>query len=272
MKLSNSLVTVLAGTLMAVSLSACGKNDNAADAKSSKAPEITSTAVGTETVKGIAGQNNEQKQVSYMIGMDIAKSLEQIKQEIDVKALNAGLTDQMNGKSLLNEEQHKQIREAFAAKLQAHAEKTAAELPKKNLAEGTAFLAKNKTAKDVVTTASGLQYQVLRQGTGPKPAPTDMVKVHYKGTLLNGEEFDSSYARNEPVDFPLNQVVPGWSEGVGLMSVGSKYKFWIPAALAYGEAGSPPVIGPNATLVFEVELLGINPAVEQTPAPATAAQ
>ena len=277
MKLSNPLVTVMAGALMAVSLSACSKDDKAAEAKSSKAPEITSTAVGTETVKGITGQNNEQKQVSYMIGMDIAKSLEQIKQEIDVSALTKGLTDQINGKALLNDAQHKQVREAFSVKLQAHAEKTAAELPKKNLDEGNAFLAKNKTVKGVITTASGLQYQVLRQGTGPKPAPTDMVKVHYKGTLLNGEEFDSSYARNEPIDFPLDRVVPGWSEGVGLMSVNSKYKMWIPAALAYGETGSPPVIGPNATLVFEVELLEINPAekapVEQTPAePAPAAQ
>lgn len=265
MKFSNPVVTVFAGALMAFSLTACSKDDKAAEAKSSKAPEITSTAVGTETVKGIAGQNNEQKQVSYMIGMDIAKSLEQIKQEIDVKALNAGLSDQLNGKALLNEEQHKQIRDAFSVKLQAHAEKAAAELPKKNLEEGNAFLAKNKAVKGVVTTASGLQYQILRQGAGAKPNPTDIVKVHYKGTLLNGQEFDSSYARNEPIDFPLDKVVPGWSEGVGLMSVGSKYKMWIPAALAYGEMGSPPAIGPNATLVFEVELLEVNPA-EQAPA------
>ena len=272
MKLSNPLITVLAGALMVVSLSACSKDDKAEKAKSSKAPEITSTAVGTETVKGITGQNNEQKQVSYMIGMDIAKSLEQIKQEIDVKSLNAGLSDQLEGKALLNQDQHKQIRDAFSVKLQAHAEKTAAELPKKNLDEGNAFLAKNKAVKGVVTTASGLQYQVLREGKGPKPAPTDMVRVHYKGSLLNGEEFDSSYARNEPIDFPLDKVVPGWSEGVGLMSAGSKYKMWIPAALAYGEAGSPPVIGPNATLVFEVELLEINPAQQVPAEPAPAAQ
>lgn len=221
-------------------------------------------AVGTETVKGVTGMNNEQKQVSYMIGMDIAKSLEQIKQEVDVQMLSKGLTDQLNGKSLLNEEQHKLIRDAFAVKLQAHAEKTAAELPKKNLEEGQAFLAKNKTVSGVVTTASGLQYQVLKQADGAQPQPTDIVKVHYKGTLLNGDVFDSSYDRKQPVDYPLNQFVPGWSEGVGLMKVGSKYKFWIPSALAYGEAGSPPVIGPNATLVFEVELLATSPASAQT--------
>jgi FKBP-type peptidyl-prolyl cis-trans isomerase FkpA len=130
-------------------------------------------------------------------------------------------------------------------------------LPMKNMAEGKAFLEKNKTAAGVVTTASGLQYKVLRAGSGPKPSADAVVKVNYKGSLLDGKVFDSSYDRNEPVEFPLNQVVPGWSEGVGLMNVGSKYQFWIPSDLAYGEAGSPPVIGPNATLVFEVELLEI---------------
>jgi FKBP-type peptidyl-prolyl cis-trans isomerase len=205
-----------------------------------------------------------------MIGMDIAKSLQQIKKEIDVEFLSKGLTDQLDAKPALTEQQHKQIRDAFAVKLQAHAEKVAAELPKKNLEEGAAFLAKNKTAKGVITTASGLQYKVLRAGAGAKPNPTDIVKVHYKGTMLNGDVFDSSYDRNEPIDFPLNQVVPGWSEGVGLMSVGSKYQFWIPAQLAYGEAGSPPTIGPNATLVFEVELLEVKsaPASDATPVPA----
>lgn len=266
MKSSNPLVASLAGALLLVSLSACSKDDKAAVSK--QKPTITSMAVGTETVKGITGMNNEQKQVSYMIGMDIAKSLEQIKQEIDVTMLSKGLTDQINGKSLLNDEQHKQIRDVFAQKLQAHAEKVAAELPKKNLDEGVAFLAKNKTVSGVVTTASGLQYQVLKPAVGAKPQPTDIVKVHYKGTLLNGETFDSSYDRNEPIDFPLNQVVPGWSEGVALMTVGSKFKFWIPSALAYGEAGSPPAIGPNATLVFEVELLAINPAQAPAEAPA----
>lgn len=261
MKSSNPLVTSLAGALLLFSLSACSKDDKAAVAK--KTPAITSMAVGSETVKGISGMNNEQKQVSYMIGMDIAKSLEQIKQEIDVGMLSKGLTDQINGKSLLNDEQHKQIRDAFSIKLQAHAEKTAAELPKKNLEDGLAFLAKNKTVSGVITTASGLQYQIIKQAEGAQPNATDIVKVHYKGTLLNGEVFDSSYERKEPIDFPLNQVVPGWSEGVGLMKVGSKYKFWIPSNLAYAEAGSPPAIGPNATLIFEVELLATTPAPAQ---------
>jgi len=263
MILKQPVVLALAGLLMCVSLSACSKDGKEEKTAEAAADAITSTAVGTEAVKGIAGMNNERKQVSYMIGMDIAKSLKEIEKEIDISMVSKGLADQMAGKSLINEAQHKEIQTAFTAKLQAHAEKVAAELPAKNKAAGEAFLAKNKTAEGVITTASGLQYQVLRQGSGAKPATDDaMVKVHYKGTLLDGTPFDSSYDRNEPADFSLVQVVPGWAEGVKLMSVGSKYKLWIPSELGWGETGSPPVIGPNATVVFEVELLETKPATE----------
>jgi FKBP-type peptidyl-prolyl cis-trans isomerase FkpA/FKBP-type peptidyl-prolyl cis-trans isomerase FklB len=129
---------------------------------------------------------------------------------------------------------------------------------KKNIAAGDAFLAQNAKKPGVQTTASGLEYQVLTQGTGAKPQATDMVRVNYKGMLLDGKTFDSSYDRGEPATFPLNQVVPGWQEGIALMPVGSKYKFWIPSKLGYGEKGTPGgPIPPNATLVFEVELLDI---------------
>lgn len=124
-------------------------------------------------------------------------------------------------------------------------------------AEGDAFLSKNKERKEVGTTASGLQYEVLREGTGPTPKATDKVTVHYKGALIDGTVFDSSYDRGEPATFVLNQTLPGWAEGLQLMKVGSKYKFYIPAALAYGERGNQGVIGPNAPLVFEVDLLSI---------------
>ncbi len=258
MMYSKNLAATLAGALLLVSLSACSKDEKTAKSDTGcEKPLISSNVKGSEKVKGIAGMDSECKQVSYMIGMDIAKSLEEIKADIDPELLSEGVIDQLAGKTKLTEQQHKEIREAFGVKLQAYAEKMAAELPMKNMAEGKAFLEKNKTATGVVTTASGLQYKVLRAGSGPKPGADAVVKVNYKGTLLDGKVFDSSYDRNEPVEFPLSQVVPGWSEGVGLMNVGSKYQFWIPSELAYGEAGSPPVIGPNATLAFEVELLEI---------------
>ena len=126
-------------------------------------------------------------------------------------------------------------------------------------AQGEKFLADNAKNPAVQTTASGLQYIVLKDTVGAKPTATDKVKVHYEGTLIDGTKFDSSYDRGEPIDFPLNQVIPGWTEGIQLMSVGSKYKFYIPYQLAYGEQGAGGVIPPYSTLIFTVELLGINP-------------
>ena len=144
----------------------------------------------------------------------------------------------------------------WQAKLQAQQ----AEEGSRNQAEGDAFLAKNKAVKGVHVTPSGLQYMVLRQGAGPRPMPTDRVRVNYRGTLLDGTEFDSSYARGEPADFGLDGVIRGWTEGVGLMPVGSKYRFWIPASLGYDAKGTPGgPIPPNATLTFDVELMPILP-------------
>jgi len=133
-----------------------------------------------------------------------------------------------------------------------------AETPaEKNKATGDAFLAENKKKEGVVATASGLQYKILKEGTGDQPKATDKVKVHYRGTTISGKEFDSSYARKEPIVFALNEVIKGWTEGVQLMKVGAKFQFFIPSDLAYGKRGAPPDIGPNETLIFEVELLAI---------------
>ncbi len=126
-----------------------------------------------------------------------------------------------------------------------------------NLNEGKAFLAENKKKAGVTTTSSGLQYEVLTQGNGPKPTASDSVKVHYEGTLINGTVFDSSYKRGQSISFPLNGVIRGWTEGVQLMNVGSKFRFYIPSDLAYGVRGAGRDIGPNSTLIFDVELLGI---------------
>ena len=159
-------------------------------------------------------------------------------------------------KMLITDEQAQQIMQAFGQKMQAKQIVKMQQEAKTNQDKGDKFLAENGKKTGVVTTASGLQYQVLTQGTGAKPAASSGVKVHYKGTLIDGTEFDSSYKRGEPATLPLSGVIPGWSEGLQLMSVGSKYKFWIPAKLAYGEQ-APPMIGPNQMLIFEVELIDI---------------
>jgi len=148
------------------------------------------------------------------------------------------------------------VRESFIAARRAEAEQARQSMAAINATEGDKFMLENRVKEGVKVTDSGLQYQVVVMGDGAKPAATDTVTVHYRGMLLNGEEFDSSYSRNEPTTFQLNQVIPGWTEGVQLMPVGSKFKFFIPPNLAYGPNGGGP-IGPNATLVFEVELLGI---------------
>jgi len=127
--------------------------------------------------------------------------------------------------------------------------------PEENKAAGEAFLAENTTKENIVTTASGLQYEILAEGEGPSPSATTSVTVHYKGTTLDGKEFDSSYSRNEPATFPLNRVIAGWTEGLQLMNAGAKYRFFIPSELAYGQRGAGADIGPNAALIFEVELL-----------------
>lgn len=198
-------------------------------------------------------------QVGYLVGADVGRSLAPIKDELDVAVLVQGVRSVLdNSRPLLEQAEADALRTAFSQRVQDKLQAQAAALAQKNAAEGAAFLAKNKTVKGVYVTPSGLQYMVLRQGNGPRPARSDRVRVNYHGTLLDGSVFDSSYERGQPAEFALDQVIPGWTEGVSLMPVGGKYRFWIPAALAYGAQGTPGgPIGPEATLVFDVELMAV---------------
>jgi FKBP-type peptidyl-prolyl cis-trans isomerase len=201
--------------------------------------------------------DTEAQQLGYIIGMDIGSSLKNQGTELDLEALYDAIKATYNGEELaMTLEEAAAIRESFIAEKRAEAESERAGLAAQNAAEGDKFLLENRSNEGVQLTDSGLQYKVIDLGDGPRPTATDKVNVHYSGTLLNGEEFDSSYTRGEPISFQLDQVIPGWTEGVQLMPVGSKFMFYIPQNLAYGPSGGGP-IGPNATLIFQIELLGI---------------
>lgn len=201
----------------------------------------------------------EQK-ASYAMGQDIGNTIKGMPQgavEIDIviQGIRDALTD---AEPLLDPQETMQVMQEFSMMMQeaAQAERTAQ--GEANLAAGQAYLDENAQQEGVIVTESGLQYEVLRKGDGPKPDPDDRVTVHYKGILTNGTVFNSSYDMGEPASFPLNGVIPGWKEGIQLMNVGSKYRFVIPPDLAYGESGAGQMIGPNAVLIFEVELLSID--------------
>jgi len=202
---------------------------------------------------------NEKDKVSYSIGTQIGNNFKNQSMDVDVDLIAKGIKDALSGGKLLMTE--KEIKETITAlqkdmmAKQAERMKVVAE---KNRKEGEAFLADNKKKEGVKTTPSGLQYKVIKDGNGPTPKMADTVTVNYRGTLINGTEFDSSYKREEPATFPVNSVIPGWTEAMQMMKVGAKWHLFVPANLAYGEQGAGPQIGPNSTLIFEVELTAIN--------------
>ncbi|SKC40703.1 FKBP-type peptidyl-prolyl cis-trans isomerase [Pseudoxanthomonas indica] len=196
----------------------------------------------------------DKTKVGLMLGgMAVGPSLAAVKQDIDVATLMQAARTRLPGagKALMSDTDAESQLQAFETAMQARA-------GQRNREEGNKFLAGNKTQKGVITTPSGLQYMVLREGNGARPLPSSRVRVNYVGKLLNGNTFDSSYDRGQPVEFSLTQVIPGWTEGVALMPIGAKYRFWIPSDLAYGPSGAPGgSIPPDATLTFDVELMGI---------------
>lgn len=209
---------------------------------------------------------DQKDKASYSIGHDIGNTFKKQNVDLNLDALISGMKDALAGKEALPKEERDKTLAAFQKELiekQTAATKAAGE---KNAVEGEKFLAENQKKDGVKTTASGLQYKVLKEGAGESPKATDMVITHYKGTLLDGTEFDSSYKRNEPATFPVNRVIPGWTEALQLMKPGSKYQLFIPSKLGYGERGAGRDIGPNSTLIFEVELVGIKPP-DPTPTP-----
>jgi len=210
--------------------------------------------------------------VSYTIGLDMGNSLKKQAIDVDPKVLARGLKDALSGaKPLMTEQEIKDtiavLRDDLMAKQKEQMAKQQEEmkaLGEKNKKEGDTFLAENSKKEGVKTLQSGLQYKVITEGKGKKPKATDSVTVNYRGTLINGTEFDSSIKRGQPATFPVNGVIPGWTEALQLMKEGSKWELVIPPSLAYKEQGGGP-IGPNAVLVFEVELISVNePAKEET--------
>lgn len=219
----------------------------------------TALVLGSASTLVLANElETPEDRLSYTIGMDIGQSLGEQDMTLNVDLLVAGLRAAYAGEeTLLTQEEALAEREAFMERRQAEMAQAMNREAEANLAEGEAFLAQNAQNEGVQVTESGLQYRVIEPGEGAQPSATDRVTVHYRGTLINGTEFDSSYARNQPATFALNQVIPGWTEGVQLMREGATYQFFIPADLAYGAEGRPGPIGPNATLIFDVELLEV---------------
>ena len=213
-------------------------------------------------VSSVAAQDkpdlaNPKQKSSYAVGVNFGSALKRQELDLDTNALFAGIADAIAGKPALSEEEIHTTLMALQKDLMAKSQERQKALAEKNLKEGDAFLAANAKKDGVKTLPDGLQYKVIKSGSGPSPAKSDTVKVNYEGKLIDGTVFDSSLKRGEPLTIGVSDVIPGWTEALQLMKVGDEWQLFIPANLAYGEHGAGPLIGPNATLIFDVELLGI---------------
>ena len=201
----------------------------------------------------------QKDKVSYSIGMDIGTTLKKQELDVDPAILARGIRDSMSGqKPLMTDQEMRDTITTFQKEMMAKQQEQTKQMGEKNKKQGEAFLAENKKKEGVKTLPSGLQYKVIKAGKGKKPKATDTVTTHYRGTLIDGTEFDSSVSRGKPASFPVNGVIPGWTEALQLMEEGAKWQLFIPSNLAYGERGTPGgPIGPNATLIFDIELISV---------------
>ncbi|WPD21874.1 MAG: FKBP-type peptidyl-prolyl cis-trans isomerase [Candidatus Electrothrix aestuarii] len=216
---------------------------------------VAGPAVASDPVTEL---KTEKQKLSYALGLDLGSYFKSLETDFNLSAVSQGITDSYTGgKALLTPDEAEKIQKQFAIDQQKKKVEQIKALMESNKDAAAEFLEKNKKAEGVKVTASGLQYKVMTEGKGDKPSATDTVKVHYKGTLLDGSEFDSSYKRNEPASFRVDQVIPGWTEALQLMTPGSKYMLYLSPELAYGDRGMPPAIEPGSLLIFEVELVEI---------------
>jgi FKBP-type peptidyl-prolyl cis-trans isomerase len=264
--MKKSVTTVITMAAVAMMLLANASGQQAAPANTQQTPTATTQhAPVAKTGQTPAAKSpdalvlkTQKDKISYALGMNFGTNLGRQFVDVDPTILLQGLKDGLAGsKSLLTEEEARALLTQLQEDLRKQQAEKAQHIGGTNKAEGEAFLAANKTKEGVVTLPSGLQYKILKQGAGPKPSASDSVVCNYRGTLIDGKEFDSSYKRGQPATLPVGGVIKGWTEALQLMPVGSKWQLFLPSDLAYGERGAGTDIGPNATLIFEVELLSI---------------
>lgn len=268
----NKSLSALVVTLL---IAACGPSgDGQMQAQDEAANTAPAAAKPAPSDAGALTLETDEQKYSYALGMDIGRSLEGLPVALQLDYLTAGLRAKLGaGEPLLADEEARTVLQSFMQDLQKARQQESTELAAKNQAEGERFLAENKTKDGVKVTDSGLQYIVLEPGDGPVPGPQDRVKVHYEGRLIDGTVFDSSIERGEPVTFPVDAVIPGWTEALQIMHEGAKLTLFIPPELAYGQRGAGADIGPGETLIFDVELIEvIEPATEAAQAPAEPAE